>query len=55
MMAKQDLKMVNVAAKEVGDDRNAFGEYIHELKADLGMKPRKQISRNCLNTPVFSV
>ena len=36
--AKKDLKMVNDAAREVGVDRNAFGEYIHELKSDLGMK-----------------
>ena len=38
MMAKKDIKMVNDVAKEVGVDRNDFGEYIHELKADLGMK-----------------
>jgi hypothetical protein len=38
------LKMVNDAAKEVGVDRNAFGEYIHELKADLGMKPNQNFT-----------
>lgn len=36
---KRDLKMVNDAAKEVGIDRDVFGEFIHEIKADLGMKP----------------
>lgn len=36
---KADLKMVDDAAKQVGIDRNLFGEYIHELKAELRMKP----------------
>jgi RHS repeat-associated protein len=44
MMAKRDLKMVNDAANQVGVDRNAFGEYIHELKADLGMKPNENFT-----------
>ena len=38
LFAKKDLKMVNDAAKEVGIDRNMFGEYIHEIKYELGMK-----------------
>ena len=40
MMAKSDLKMVNDAAKEVGVDRNMFGEYIHEVKQEMGMRPK---------------
>ncbi|MDQ7095870.1 DNRLRE domain-containing protein [Desulfosporosinus sp. PR] len=36
---KSDLKMVDDAARQVGIDRNLFGEYIHELKAELRMKP----------------
>ncbi len=44
MMAKKDLKMVSDAAKEIGVDRNAFGEYIHELKADLGMKANQNFT-----------
>jgi len=44
MMAKKDLKMVNDVAKEVGVDRNAFGEYIHELKADLGVKANQNFT-----------
>ncbi|QVK19278.1 DNRLRE domain-containing protein [Mycoplasmatota bacterium] len=39
--SKRDLKMVNDAAKEVGVDRDLFGEYIHEVKAELGMKPNQ--------------
>ncbi|MBP2658247.1 MAG: hypothetical protein H6Q69_1279 [Firmicutes bacterium] len=31
--------MVNDAANEVGVDREAFGEYIHEIKEEEGMKP----------------
>lgn len=42
--SKSDLKMVNDAAKEVGIDRNLFGEYIHEVKADLGMKPNQNFT-----------
>ncbi|MBU2703795.1 hypothetical protein Ga0466249_004945 [Sporomusaceae bacterium BoRhaA] len=34
---KRDLKMVNDAAREIGVDRDAFGDYIHEIKDDLGM------------------
>lgn len=32
------VAMVNDAAKDVGIDRNLFGEYIHEIKAQLGMR-----------------
>ena len=38
LFAKKDIKMVNDAAKEVGIDRNLFGEYIHEIKEQLGMR-----------------
>jgi len=38
LFAKKDLKQVNDAAKEIGVDRDLFGEYIHEIKAELGMK-----------------
>ena len=31
--------MVNDATKEAGVDRDVFGEYIHKIKAELGMKP----------------
>lgn len=36
--AKKDLKQVTDAANQVGVDRTIFGEFIHEIKADLGMK-----------------
>ncbi|WP_164828155.1 RHS repeat-associated core domain-containing protein, partial [Paenibacillus ehimensis] len=42
--AKRDLKMVNDAAKKVGVDRNAFGEYIHELKSEFKMKANQNFS-----------
>jgi hypothetical protein len=42
--AKKDLKMVNDAANQVGVDRNLFGEYIHEVKADLGMKANENFT-----------
>lgn len=35
---KPDIKMVNDAANQVGIDRKEFGNYIHEIKADVGMK-----------------
>lgn len=36
--------MVNDAANEVGIDRNLFGQYIHEIKADLGMRPNQNFT-----------
>lgn len=42
--AKKDLKMVNDAANQVGVDRNLFGEYIHEVKAYLGMKANENFT-----------
>lgn len=36
--------MVNDAAREVGVNRDAFGEYIHELKDDLGKKPNQNFT-----------
>lgn len=30
--------MVNDAAKDVGIDHNLFGEYIHEIKVQPGMR-----------------
>ena len=36
--------MVNDAANQVGVDRVAFGEYIHELKADLRMKANQNFT-----------
>ena len=37
--AKKDIKDVNRAARQVGVDRDLFGEYIHEVKFQRGMKP----------------
>jgi len=42
--AKKDLKMVNDAARQVGVNRNAFGEYIHELKSELKMKANQNFT-----------
>ncbi|WP_037465802.1 RHS repeat-associated core domain-containing protein, partial [Shimazuella kribbensis] len=42
--AKRDLKMVNDAAREVGIDRNLFGEYIHDIKYELNMKASDNFS-----------
>lgn len=44
LFAKKDLKMVNDAAKEVGVDRNLFGDYIHEIKKELGMRANDNFS-----------
>ena len=35
---KNDIKMVNDAANQVGIDRKEFGNYIHEIKDALGMR-----------------
>lgn len=35
---KNDLKMVDDAANQVGVNRKAFGNYIHEIKQNIGMK-----------------
>ena len=34
---KNDIKMVDDAARQVGVDRIGFGDFIHEIKAELGM------------------
>lgn len=44
LFAKKDLKMVNDAAKSVGVDRDAFGEYIHELKQAFGMRANQNFT-----------
>ncbi len=36
--------MVNDAANQVGIDRKEFGNYIHEIKADLGMKANQNFT-----------
>ena len=36
--------MVNDAANQVGIDRKEFGNFIHEIKADLGMKPNQNFT-----------
>ena len=41
---KPDIKMVNDAANQVGIDRKEFGNFIHEIKADLGMKPNQNFT-----------
>lgn len=41
---KDDLKMVNDAANQVGIDRKMFGNYIHEVKQDLGMKANQNFT-----------
>ncbi len=41
---KPDIKMVNDAANQVGIDRKEFGNYIHEIKADLGMKANQNFT-----------
>jgi RHS repeat-associated protein len=37
--AKKDIRDVNRAVRQVGVDRDLFGEYIHEVKFQQGMKP----------------
>ena len=41
---KADIKMVNDAANQVCIDRKDFGNYIHEIKADLGMKANQNFT-----------
>lgn len=41
---KPDIKMVNDAANQVGIDRKEFGNYIHEIKADFGMKANQNFT-----------
>lgn len=36
--------MVDDAANQVGIDRNEFRKFIHEIKADLGMKANQNFS-----------
>lgn len=36
--------MVNDAANQVGIDRKMFGNYIHEVKQDLGMKANQNFT-----------
>ncbi len=42
--SKKDLRQVSDAAREIGVDRIEFGNYIHEVKADLGMKANENFS-----------
>jgi len=44
LFAKRDLKMVNDAAREVGVDRDLFGEYLHDLKDDVNMKANQNFT-----------
>ena len=41
---KGDIKMVNDAANQVGVDRKEFGNFIHEIKKDLGMKANQNFT-----------
>ena len=41
---KPDIKMVNDAANQIGVDRKEFGNYIHEIKADLGMRANQNFT-----------
>ena len=41
---KGDIKMVNDAANQVGVDRQEFGNFIHEIKNQLGMSPNQNFS-----------
>lgn len=41
---KPDIKMVDDAANQVGIDRKEFGNYIHEIKDDLGMKANQNFT-----------
>jgi len=36
--------MVNDAANQVGVDRKEFGNFIHEIKKDLGMKANQNFT-----------
>jgi hypothetical protein len=42
--AKKDLKMVNDAAKQIGVDRKAFGNFIHQVKKESGMKANENFT-----------
>lgn len=41
---KSDIKMVNDAANQAGIDRKEFGNYMHEIKADLGMRANQNFT-----------
>ena len=41
---KSDIRMVNDAANQVSVDRIIFGEYIHEVKRELGMKANQNFT-----------
>lgn len=41
---KNDIKMVNDAANQVGIDRKEFGNYIHEIKDALGMRANQNFT-----------
>lgn len=41
---KDDIKMVNDVANQVGVDRKEFGNFIHEIKKDLGMKANQNFT-----------
>ncbi|MBU1094414.1 MAG: hypothetical protein KKH01_08135 [Firmicutes bacterium] len=42
--AKKDIRDVNRAANQVGVDRDLFGDYIHDAKDHLGMKPNENFT-----------
>lgn len=44
LFAKNDLKQITDAANQVGINRTKFGNYIHEIKADLGMKANQNFT-----------
>ena len=41
---KNDIRMVNDVANKVGVDRIKFGNYIHEIKQSLGMRPNENFT-----------
>lgn len=41
---KSDIKMVNDVANQVGINRKEFGNYIHEIKEELGMRANQNFT-----------
>jgi len=41
---KSDIKMINDAASQIGVDRVSFGEFIHMVKNELGMRANQNFS-----------
>ncbi len=41
---KNDIKMVDDAAREAGINRSSFRKYIHELKQEMGMRPNQNFT-----------